>query len=147
MSAEKIARYVLVTNALINWTLSLPGILDPEGIAVRFGGPLPNYPFVIRLWSSLVFMFGLMFWETSRDVRGKRALFKYNWIEKSITACCVTLGYWSGDVPPRLMALIVLTNWLWIPLLVFLDIRIGRLACAREGSGANESSRLGAASR
>ena len=84
----------------------------------------PNYPSVVRLWQGFVFMFGCMFWEASRDVRGKAALLKYNWIEKTITASCVTLGYWSGEVPARLVGLIVLTNWLWIPLLVHLDLRL-----------------------
>jgi len=56
-----------------------------------------------------------MFWEASRDVRGKASLLKYDWIERTITATALTAGYFLGDVPPRLMLLIVFTNWLWIP--------------------------------
>jgi hypothetical protein len=33
------------------------------------------------------------------------ALIKYNWIAKSIVAISTTLGYFSGDVTVRLMAL------------------------------------------
>ena len=63
-------------------------------------------------------MFGCMFWEVSRDVGGKAALIKYNWIEKTITATTITIGYGIGDIPKRLMLLIIFTNWLWIPFIV-----------------------------
>src|SRR5712692_8224044 len=109
---------------MINWVLSIRGILDPLGMAAAFQGPPPNYPFVIRLWSAFVFMFGCMFWETSRDVRGKAALMKYNWIEKTITATVVTIAFARGEAPQRLMILIVLTNWLWIPAIFYYDFSI-----------------------
>ncbi|MDP3936899.1 MAG: hypothetical protein Q8R92_02040 [Deltaproteobacteria bacterium] len=126
MRIEKIGMWMFGVNAVINWTLSLRGIIDPVGYAVAFGGPEPNYPFVLRLWMGLVFMFGIMFWETSRDVRRKAALVKYNWIEKTITAGAVTLGFFAGEVPERLMLLIVFTNWLWIPPLVWFDRTLRR---------------------
>jgi uncharacterized membrane protein len=53
---------------------------------------------------------------------------KYNWIEKTITALAITSGYILGDVPRRLMILIVLTNWLWIPFIVWADVAVRRLA-------------------
>lgn len=118
--------WVFRANAVTNLVLSAQGIVDPRGMAAAFGGPAPNYPFLIRLWSGLVLMFGLMFWETSRDVRGKAALIKYNWAEKTITATAVTLGYLAGDVPGKLMLLIVLTNWLWIPVIGSCDLRLRR---------------------
>jgi hypothetical protein len=67
-----------------------------------------------------------MFWETSRDVRKKAVLIKYNWIEKTITASAVTLGFVAGEVPAGLMLLIVCTNWIWIPLILYADIRLRR---------------------
>ena len=126
MTIDRATRWLFGANAIINWTLSVRGIADPAGMAAVFGGPAPNYPFLIRLWSGLVFMFGCLFWEVSRDVRGKQALAKYNWIEKSVTALSVTLGYLAGDVPDRLMGLIVLTNWAWIPPLLYVDIALRR---------------------
>ena len=126
MTLDRIGRWLFGSNAVINWTLSLRGILDPVGYALAFGGEAPNYPFLIRLWAGLVFMFGVMFWETSRDVRAKRALVKYNWIEKTITAGAVTLGYFAGDVPPKLMLLVIVTNWLWIPALFWFDRALAR---------------------
>ena len=116
-----------MTNAFINWTVSLPGIVNPSFASAMVGGIEPNYPSVIRLWQGLVFMFGTMFWEVSRDVGNKAALIKYNWIEKTITAAAITLGYVLGDIPPRLMLLIIFTNWLWIPIIVWADITVKRV--------------------
>jgi hypothetical protein len=117
-------RWLFLANAFINWTVSLPGILDPSMAAAAFGGVEPNYPSVIRLWQGFVFMFGCMFWEVSRDVGGKATLIKYNWIEKTITAMAITVGYLHGDIPQRLMILIVLTNWLWIPFILWADAAV-----------------------
>lgn len=119
-------RWLFLANACINWAASTPGILDPWAAAAAFGGVEPNYPSVLRLWQGFVFMFGCMFWEVSRDVHGKAALIKYNWIEKTITATAITAGYLYGDIPQRLMILIVFTNWLWIPFIVWADIAVAR---------------------
>src|SRR5215471_6510143 len=129
--------WVFRACAAINLVLSVRGIIDPNGMAATFGGPAPNYPFLIRLWSGLVLMFGVMFWETSRDVRGKAVLIKYNWIEKTITAAAVTLGYAAGGVPVRLMLLIVFTNWLWIPVILSCDLRLRRDLRSRTGQSRN----------
>src|SRR6266576_6382600 len=103
MTTERTVSLLFAVNAVINWTVSLPGLVAPAAAAATFGGPAPNYPSIIRLWQGFVFMFGCMFWEASRDVRGKVALLKYNWIEKTITAGAITLGYLGGDIPGRLM--------------------------------------------
>lgn len=120
-------RWLFLANALINWGVSLPGLLNPAAAAAAFGGVEPNYPSVIRLWQGFIFMFGCMFWEVSRDVGSKAALIKYNWIEKTITATAITLGYVLGDIPQRLMVLIFLTNWLWIPFIVWADVAVRRV--------------------
>ena len=73
-------------------------------------------------------MFGCLFWEVSRDVEGKAALIKYNWIEKTITAGVITLGFVQGDIPHRLMILIVFTNWLWIPFIIWADVAVRRVS-------------------
>lgn len=128
MTVERKVALLFASNAVINWIVSLPGILDPVGTAATFGGVAPNYPSLVRLWQGFVFMFGCLFWEASRDVRGKRVLLKYNWIEKTITAAAITAGYFSGDIPPRLMLLIVFTNWLWIPFIFWGDVAVRRSA-------------------
>jgi hypothetical protein len=124
VTLERQARLLFAANAVINWVVSVRGIVDPAGMAALFGGAPPDYPFMLRLWSAFVFMFGCMFWETSRDIARKAALMKYNWIEKSITATAVTLGFLQGEAPLRLMVLIVLTNWLWIPFILYYDVAI-----------------------
>jgi len=130
---ETQTRWAFRLNAVINWVVSVRGIVDPYGVADFFGGPAPNYPFVIQLWSAFVFMFGCMFLEVSRDVQGKFHLAKYNWIEKSLTAVAVTSGFVAGTAPGRLMVLITITNWLWIPYLLYLDFGLRR---SRAGSRA-----------
>ena len=126
MDIENQTRWAFRINACINWVVSFRGIVDPSGAAAMLGGPPPNYLFIVRLWSAFVFMFGCMFWEVSRNVRGKAFLAKYNWIEKTLTGIAVTSGFLGGTAPPRLMLLILLTNWLWIPYLLFLDVGLRR---------------------
>lgn len=133
MTLERWITWLFRANAIINWVLSLRGIVDPVGMAAIFGAAPPNYPFMVRLWQGFVFMFGCMFWEVSRDPRRKAALIKYNWIEKTITALAVTMGYAVGEVPTRLMVLILLTNWAWIPFLLYADVA---LRSAMRGEGA-----------
>jgi len=128
MSVQTQAAWLFRINAVTNWVLSIGPIAVPAAVAGWYGGPVPNYPSIVRLWAGLVFMFGCMFFDTSRDVVAKRHLIKYNWIEKTITASAITLGYFQGDVPARLMLLIVLTNWLWIPAIVYYDVAVRRLA-------------------
>jgi hypothetical protein len=127
MTTERKVALLFASNAVINWLVSVRGIVDPVGAAAAFGGVAPNYPSLVRLWQGFVFMFGCLFWEASRDVRGKSALLKYNWIEKTITATVITSGYFAGDIPERLMLLIILTNWLWIPLILWGDLAVRRL--------------------
>ena len=125
MSIEQKGRWLFGVNAAINWAISVPGILDPTDFALSFGVVAPNYQLILRLWMAFVFMFGCLFWEVSRDPAGKHALAKYNWIEKTLTATAITIGYFAGQAPPRLMIMIMFTNWLWIPLILAYDIAQG----------------------
>ena len=121
---EKSVRWLFRTNAIINWALAVRMVVDPQGMSQMFGGPAPNYPFIVRLWGGFVFMFGCMFWEISRNVYGKRALVKYNWIEKTITGSAVAWGWAAGEAPLALMGMIVITNWIWIPVLIYVDLAL-----------------------
>jgi hypothetical protein len=126
MTIERRVSWLFAVNAVINWVVSVRGIFDPVGAAAAFGAAPPNYPFMVRLWSAFVFMFGCMFFEVSRRPVEKAALVKYNWIEKTLTGAAVTLGFAMGEAPLRLMVLIVLTNWLWIPFLMQADFGLRR---------------------
>jgi hypothetical protein len=101
-------------GAIVNWVATVGAILDPVGTAVRFGQAAPNYPFLLRIWSGMAFMFGCMFWEIARDMQRKRALIKYAWIEKAIAAVSVTLGWAGGTAPGIMMLMVVFTDWIWI---------------------------------
>ena len=133
MTLERKITWLFGANAVINWTLSVRGIVDPIGMAATFGASPPNYPSIVRLWQGFVFMFGWMFWEVSRDPRGKAALIKYNWIEKTITALAITGGYLVGELPLRLMVLITLTNWVWIPFIFHYDMALRAVTTAPQG--------------
>ena len=137
LPVERKIAVLFATNAVINWLVSVRGIVDPAGAAAmfQFERPPAEYTFVLRLWSSFIFMFGCMFWEVSRDVRRKAALIKYNWIEKSLTAGAVTLGFFAGQTPPRMMFLIVLTNWLWIPALLYFDLQLRKALRGSKSDG------------
>jgi hypothetical protein len=135
MTIDRQARLLCRVTATINWTVSLPAIIDPIGVAGAYGSDV-SHPFLVRLINGWVFMFGCMFWETGRDVRAKSALFKYNWIEKSVVAGVVTLAYLTGEAPPRLMLSVFLTNWLWIPVIFYYDRAVRRL-----GRGAGTGAR------
>lgn len=126
MTLQRKISLLFAVNAFINWRLSIRGIIDPAGMSAVFFGPAPEYAYVVRLWTGFVFMFGCMFWETSRYVVEKAELAKYNWIEKSVMATAVTLGYLAGQVSDRLMLLIMLTNWAWIPFILYYDLRLRR---------------------
>jgi hypothetical protein len=54
LTLEQQVKWLFRINAVINVVLSIRGIEDPAGMAALFGGPVPNYPFLIRLWLGLV---------------------------------------------------------------------------------------------
>ena len=60
--------------AIVNWLVAIGGIADPTAVAVTFHITPPNYPFLVRIWTGMVFMFGAMFWEISRDPAGRHRL-------------------------------------------------------------------------
>ena len=117
---------VFRVGAVVNWIATVGAIVDPVGTAVRFGVPPPNYPVLLRIWAGMAFMFGCMFWEIARDMRGKRALIKYAWIEKAIAAVSVTLAVFQGTAPRLMLALVVLTDWIWIGPFLYYDWRLRR---------------------
>jgi hypothetical protein len=115
-------------GAISNWLVAIGGIISPTLVAKTFAVVPANYPFLVRIWTGMVFMFGAMFWEISRDMFGKRHLIKYAWIEKCITATSVTIGYFAGYVPGLLFMLILFTDYLWIPPFMYYDFAMQRRA-------------------
>jgi len=122
----KAGRWIFRIGAISNWLVSIGGIIDPTWLALTAGMPPANYPFLVRIWCGMVFMFGAMFWEISSDMTGKRHLIKYAWIEKCVTATSVTIGYFSGNAPAAMFGLIIFTDYMWIPLFMYYDFTIRR---------------------
>lgn len=123
-------------GAVVNWLVTIGAIIDPNAMASTFGVPPANYPFLMRIWSGMAFMFGCMFWEIARDMHAKRALIKYAWIEKSVTAVSVTLGFVAGTAPTLIFVLVIFTDWLWIPLFAYYDVQVRRRAALLRTGGA-----------
>jgi hypothetical protein len=109
--------------AISNWLVAIGGFIDPTWVAQNAHMMPANYPFLVRIWTGMVIMFGAMSWEISRDIHAKRALIKYCWIEKCVTAFGVTTGYANGGAPGELLMLIVLTDYLWIPIFIYCQWR------------------------
>jgi hypothetical protein len=122
-------KIVFRIGAVSNWIVAMGGIA-PNLVAEMVKIEPVNYPFLVRIWTGMVFMFGCMFWEISSDLVGKKVLIKYAWIEKSITSISVTLGYFTGNVPTSLFVLILFTDYVWIPLFVYYDYTTRREANA-----------------
>ncbi|MEA3136131.1 MAG: hypothetical protein QOC71_412 [Thermoplasmata archaeon] len=126
MDAVRWARWLFGSNAAINLAISVRGLVDPRGYAASFGVEAGELAWLVRLWMGLVLMFGALFLLVALDPRRNAALAKVNWAEKTVTATCVTLGFAQGEVPGSLMLLVVATNWLWIPFLLWNDVALRR---------------------
>jgi hypothetical protein len=116
-------------GALSNWLVTVGGIIAPVEYG-RLTAPMmapANYPFLLRLWSGMAFMFGCMFWEISNDPIGKRALIKYSWIEKCVTGTSVTIAWVTGNVPLIFFLFVCYTDWFWVPLFAYFDRRVKAL--------------------
>jgi hypothetical protein len=132
MDAVRIARWLFGSNAAINLLVSSRGLLDPVGYARSFGVEAGAMAWLVRLWMALVLMFGWFFLQVARDPVRRVEVARLNWLEKSVTASAVTVGYLAHQVPASLMLLVVATNWIWIPVLLWNDLALVRLV--RRGS-------------
>jgi hypothetical protein len=121
-------------GALVNWAVTAPAIAAPAHAACLLGlAPIDErLLFLLRIWAGMAFLWGCMFWEISRDLRARKHMIKYTWIEKSITAISVThalRNYCAAGALiqcirseyARCFLLVVFTDWLWIPLFLYYD--------------------------
>lgn len=130
---DKWGKWIFRLGAVSNWLVAVGGIISPTMVAEAVHITPPNYPFLVRIWTGMVFMFGAMFWEISRDMSARRHLIKYAWIEKCVTAASVTIGYLGGNVPGSMFVLILFTDYLWIPLFFYYDLKMRRAAANQNG--------------
>jgi hypothetical protein len=134
MSLEGKTGWWLRTDAVISWMLAAPGLVDPAGVATFFGAEEPNYSFLVRLWSALLFLFGWASWEASRNLGARPTLLKYIWIEKTVVFLTVFIGHLGGEAPPSLMGVILLTNLPWVPAILSADVALRKRSRLDGGS-------------
>lgn len=115
---------VFKAGAISNWIVTLPAIIDPAGSAELLGLDGMHYLYLMRIWAGMAFLWGVMFWEISRDLDGHKPMIKYAWLEKCVTTISVWLAYASGEVESPLLGWMILyTDVFWIILFFLYDRR------------------------
>jgi hypothetical protein len=131
-------------GAIVNWLVTIGAVIAPGCVAPLIGLDPIEHTFLLRIWAGMAFLWGCMFWEIANDMRAKRHMIKYTWIEKSVTAASVTIVFF-GDTERYLLVflMILFTDYLWIPLFLFYDVitrggpsETGALAEAQAGVNA-----------
>jgi len=122
-------------SAVVNFAIGTPGALAPTRSAKLFGAPPPRPPFPMQAWSGMAVMFGVMFGEIARDPLGKRALIRYGWAEKLVSASAITVGYRAGDAPRSSLILLTCADWAMIAPFMYAKRRLDQIAAAAEPSG------------
>ncbi len=97
-----------------NWLIAAPTMLAPRRVAKLLGEDAPDPPFPTQAWSGMAVMFGFAFQEIAADPLGKRALIRYAWAEKLVSATAITVGYRAGDAPRSSLILLTLSDWAMI---------------------------------
>jgi hypothetical protein len=106
--------------AISNFIVTLPAFIMYE-IYVSMMAPIPPiYPFLVWIWCGMAFLWGIMFWEISTDLKQKYSLIKYSYLEKSITSICVLIAYLTGNVPLGFFIMIIFTDIVWIPIFIII---------------------------
>ncbi len=118
-------------GALLNWIVTVPAIVAPEW-SNRMVLDLPNdihHVFLLRIWAGTAFLWGWFFWEIARGLDQHKPMIKYAWLEKSITALSVTVAWYAGQFVvdgvghDRVLWMVVVTDWIWIPIFLYYDLR------------------------
>jgi hypothetical protein len=125
--------------AISNFLVTVPAFVAYRRYIDGFFSEKPNYPFLVHIWSGMAFLWGVMFWEISKDPVKKQPLVKYSYLEKAVTSVSVVAAVAlnnkqkSAKVPLRVLAGVSLTDIVWIPLFVRAH---GKLRALRRGQDA-----------
>jgi hypothetical protein len=114
--------------SVANWLIATPSAVAPRRAAAMFGAPEPEPPFPTQAWSGMAVMFGFMFREIAADPVAKRALIRYGWAEKLVSATAITIGYRAGDAPRSALALLTLSDWALILPFAYAKRRLDAIA-------------------
>ncbi len=105
--------------AVSNFLVTVPAFVAYDKYIGTMTTEPPRYPFLVRIWSGMAFLWGVMFWEIARHPAEKYSMMKYSYLEKSITSSNVLWAFASGNVPRRFVMAIAFTDMAWIPLFVW----------------------------
>ncbi len=111
-----------------NWLIAAPSMLAPRRSAEVLGAKPPSPPFPMQAWAGMAFMFGFMFQEIAADPLGKRALIRYAWAEKLVSALAISRGFRDGQAPLSSFVLLPLSDWAMIAPFMLAQRRLDQIA-------------------
>jgi hypothetical protein len=122
----RVAPAVYRVGAISNWVVSIPAFVAFDAYVGALMPAKPNFPFLIWIWSGMAVLWGVMFWEISGDVVGRRRLIKYSYLEKSVTSISVLVAVATGNLVPANAVGIFFTDIIWIPAFVLIHLAVRR---------------------
>jgi hypothetical protein len=116
----KVGSLIYRLGAISNFVVTIPAFVVYDRYVRLFSVASPRYPFLVWIWSGMAFLWGVMFWEISRDLLAKHAMIKYTYLEKAVTSTSVVVAYLWGNVPARFLLGIIITDIVWIPIFIWI---------------------------
>jgi hypothetical protein len=120
--------WIFRIGAISNFLVTLPAFLAYDRYVAMFTAEPPLYPFLVWIWSGMAFLWGILFWEVSRDPLGKRALIKHSYLEKGVTSTAVIVAFLGGNVPTSFLIGVIYTDVIWIPLFAWVHWQVASAA-------------------
>jgi hypothetical protein len=124
----RVGFWIYRVGAVSNFVVTVPAFVAYDRYVSLFTVEPPPYPFLVWIWSGMAFLWGVMFWEVSSDLVGKRAMLKYTYLEKAVTSTSVVVAFFMGDIPLRFLLGVVFTDIIWIPLFAWVHARVAATA-------------------
>jgi hypothetical protein len=112
--------------AISNFLVTIPAFVAYDRAVALFATARPDYPFLVWIWAGMAFLWGVMFWEISRDVVRSSPMIKYSYLEKGVTSTSVLIAYFSRNVPTNFLVGIVFTDMIWIPIFIWVHLAVAR---------------------
>ena len=122
----KTASTIYKVAAVSNFLVTVPAFVAYDRTVALFATARPNYPFLVWIWAGMAFLWGVMFWEISRDPVRTSPMIKYSYLEKGVTSTSVLIAYFSRNVPAAFLAGIVITDIMWIPIFIWVHLAVAR---------------------
>ena len=126
MDAVRIGKFIFRVGALSNFLVTIPAFVAYNAYVGALMPAKPNFPFLVWIWAGMAFLWGVMFWEISGDLLGRRRLIKYSYLEKSITSTSVTVALLTGNVSLVSYLGIIYTDIIWIPMFIAIHVAVAR---------------------